>query len=318
MAYPPYMIELPTGRRLGKRPPKLDSRTLRLARYIVKLPAPPERIDHVSRVSNWPMFLNDELGICGPAGAAHQIQSWSAYADRGTITLTDAQVKKFYYGITGGADSGVYLLDMANAWRKTGIGGDFIEAFVSVNPNLDELKLTIQHFGSAGIGLSLPDQGTFGPWDRTYGPPNPNNGHYVCAVGYDDTLRMIYVISWGTVMRMSYDFFIKYCDEAYAFLNDLMIIQASQVTPEGFNFNQLQYDLAHLGDPVTPNEPPPQPPLPPPPPPVPDTPPSIPWWVWPLAVAIGALLLFAMGKAHTHKTAVSVASEIVKLAGLVK
>ena len=248
------------GRRLGKLPPKLDHRTLRLSRYLTdKLPAPPPKIDHSQLVMNWRMLLNDQLRDCGPAGAAHQDMSWAAYAGR-PYDIADSQVKAWYYGITGGQDSGVYILDMANYWRKNPLGNDTrIEAFVSINPNVTEAKLAIQLFGSAGIGLSLPDQGTFGPWDRVYGPPNPNNGHYVCLVGYDDARQMFTAITWGQAVDMSYSFFLRYCDEAYAFLNDLSLNPGSNVSPEGFDFATLQDDLNHLGDPVTPPDPPPPP-----------------------------------------------------------
>ena len=255
----------PDGRRLGKLPPKHDYRTLRLSRYLTdQLPAPPPKIDHSSLVQNWRMLLNDQLGDCGPAGAAHQDMSWAGYAGR-SYAVTDAQVKAFYFGITGGADTGVYLLDMANYWRKHQLGNDtMVEAFVSINPNLTEAKLAIQLFGSAGVGLSLPDVNTFGPWLGDYGPPNPYNGHYVCLVGYDDARKMFTAITWGEAVDMSYDFFLKYCDEAYAFLNDLSLNPGTNVSPEGFNLAQLQDDLNHLGDPVTPPDQPPPPPEPPP------------------------------------------------------
>jgi len=259
--------------KLGKLPVKLDNRTLRFARYMPdKLPAPPTKIDHCSKVISWPMYANDELGDCGPAGAAHQIQAWSMYSGRAYIQPSVSAVKTAYFAITGGADTGVYLLDMLNYWRKTGISSDKIEAFASISPNLDELRLSIQLFGSAGLGLSLPDVGTFGPWTKVTGPPNPNNGHYVCAVGYDDAKKTVDVISWGKVMPMSYAFFLKYNDEGYAILNDLSLGPAGK-SPEGFDFASLADDLKHLGDPVTPVPVPVPPPTPPPTPVPPPTPP---------------------------------------------
>src|SRR5574341_265798 len=246
--------------KLGKRPPKIDRRTLRLARYLtVALEAPPPSIDHASAVANWPMYGNDRDGSCGPAGAAHQTQSWSTYAES-PVTPSETTVIQDYFRITGGQDSGVYLLDMLNYWRQSGIGQDYIEAFVQVNPNITEAELSIQHFGSLGMGLALPDEGTFGPWDRVYGPPNPYNGHYVCAVAYDHAARTFEVVTWGERWVMSYDFFLKYCDEAYAMLNDLSILQRTMVSPEGFDFAQLTEDLDHLSDPiVVPPDVPPEP-----------------------------------------------------------
>jgi hypothetical protein len=237
--------------KLGKLPVKHDSRTLRFARYLpVRLTAPPPKVDRYSNVPAWPMYANDVLGCCGPAGAAHQIQSWSTYG-KGPVTPTTDQVKAAYFAITGGADTGVYLLDMLNYWRNTGIAGDKVEAFVSISPNLDELRLAVHLFGSSGLGLSLPDGGVFGPWTVLYGAPNPRNGHYVVAVGYDDATRRITTISWGRKMSMSYDFFLKYSDENYAVLNDLSL-NAQGVSPAGFDYARLLDDLKHLKDPVTP------------------------------------------------------------------
>jgi len=237
--------------KLGKLPVKHDSRTLRFARYMpVRLTAPPPKVDRYSNVPAWPMYANDVLGCCGPAGAAHQIQSWSTYG-KGPVTPTTDQVKAAYFALTGGADTGVYLLDMLNYWRNTGIAGDKVEAFVSISPNLDELRLAVHLFGSSGLGLSLPDAGVFGPWTVLYGAPNPQNGHYVVAVGYDDSTRKITTISWGRKMSMSYDFFLKYSDENYAVLNDLAL-NASGVSPAGFDYARLLDDLKHLKDPVTP------------------------------------------------------------------
>ena len=246
--------------RLGKKPAKIDHRTLRLSRYLTdKLPAPPPTADHGSRVTSWPMYGNDQYGDCGPAGIGHQIESWSTYAGHALLPST-GQITDAYFAITGGKDTGVYLLDMLNYYHQAGIAGDHCEAFVQVGINKTEAQITVNEFGSLGIGLSLPDVNTFGPWIDVQGPPNPYNGHYVCAVGYDaDGLD---VVTWGANVRMSWAFFLKYCDEAYAILNDLSLIQATMRTPEGFDFAALQSDLSQIGDPVIPPYEPPPPPNP--------------------------------------------------------
>jgi hypothetical protein len=244
---------------LGLKPPKRDSRNLKLARYAVDLPAPAPRIDHGSRVPVWPMFLNDELGICGPAGAAHQLESWTTYAERGTLILTDDVVRQFYFDLTGGVDSGVYLLDMLRKWRTDGLGPDRIEAFVEIDPTRKvEVQWAIEHFGSAGLGLSLPDQGTFGPWTQTYGPPNPRKGHYAVAVAYDE--NGLDVITWGEKVRMSWAFLAMYTTECFAVLDDIEVVEATMKSPEGWDFAQLEADLAALpGAPVDPPNTPPTP-----------------------------------------------------------
>ena len=247
--------------KLGKRPPKQDARTLRLRRYLrPELPAPPPVIDHASIVPKWEMYANDKFGDCGPAGCAHQTVSWSHYAGRPLIP-TEKQVIDAYFEITGGQDVGVYMLDLMKYWRNKGIGGDQIEAFVQIDDDrLVEAKLAIQLFGSLGVGLALPDKHTFGPWTDVTGAPNPFNGHYVCAVAYDDSLQLFRVVTWGELWDMSYAWYEKYCDEAFVALNDLSINLQTMTSPEGFDFKKLENDLGHLGDPVDGGEPPVEPP----------------------------------------------------------
>lgn len=239
--------------RLGKRPPKVDKRTLRLSSYVSPslLVAPPPRIDHQSKLpSDLGVMGNDTYGDCGIAAAAHMVQEWTAYGVGTVHTIPDADILAAYFALSPN-DEGIYLLDGLNYWRKTGIGGDQIEAYAAIEPaSLVQAKLAIQLFGSTYIGLSLPDEGTFGPWERTYGPPSPNNGHAVCLIAYDDAKQMFTAVSWGKKMSMSYGFYEKYNDEGYAVLNDIELTAAG-VSPEGFDFTKLEADLAHLGEPVT-------------------------------------------------------------------
>jgi hypothetical protein len=97
------------------------------------------------------------MGIALVAAAGHMIQSWTTYADRGTQTLSDDDILASYK-IVSPNDTGAYLLDVLNLWRKTGIGGDKIEGFVEVHvTNLVQAKLSVEYFGACYIGVSLPD-----------------------------------------------------------------------------------------------------------------------------------------------------------------
>ena len=262
--------------KLGKLPKKFDARTLQLARYLQlpKLPMPPLSIDHATLMPmDIGMMGNDVYGDCTIAAAGHMVQSWSTYAQRGTETIADADIIAAYKIISPN-DTGAYLLDALNLWKNTGIGKDKIEAFVEVSTgNLTEAKLAIQYFGSLYIGMSLPDTNTFGPWDvkNPTWAPNPYNGHAVCLIGYNDATQMFKVCTWGEIWDMSYDWYMKYCDEAYAVLNDIELIESTGLSPEGFNYTTLQEDLSQIGDPVSPT-PDPVPPAPVPPAPVPPAP----------------------------------------------
>jgi hypothetical protein len=260
---------------LGKFPKKTDRRTLQLARYLDtrKLPVPPTKIDHASKLpANIGMMGNDQFGDCTVAASAHMVQSWSIYADYPMRTIPDQAILDAYHVLSPN-DQGAYMLDVLNYWRKQGIGDDYVEAFVETAPaSVTQAQLAIQYFGSLYIGMGLPDVNTFGPWDvkKPTWPINPSNGHCVCLLGYDNATEMFKVATWGEVWNMSFDWFKKYVDESYAVLNDLSL-NATGLSPEGFDLKALTNDLSHLGDPVV--DPVPVPPVPPVPVP-PPTPPS--------------------------------------------
>jgi hypothetical protein len=257
--------------RLGKHPKKTDRRTLMMARYMPRLPIPLIRVDHATKLpADIGMMGNDVYGDCTFAAAGHAIQSWSTYA--GTIdTIPDADLLAAYKVLSPN-DNGAFMLDVLNYWNKTGIGGDHIEAFIETGTaDLTQAKLAIEYFGSTYIGMSLPDTNTEGPWDvvNPTWPANPNNGHCVVLIGYDDSLKMFKVCTWGLVVDMSYGWFQKYTDESYAILNDIELIKATGKSPEGFDLAALTSDLAHIGDPIVDPGPTPPVPVPVPVPPVP-------------------------------------------------
>lgn len=248
--------------KLGKHPKKTDRRTLTMARYVPRLPTPLTKIDHASNLpADIGMMLNDTTGDCTVAAAGHARQSWTAYA--GVMERpTDAEIAAAYKVISPN-DDGAYMLDVLNYWRKTGIGGDKIEAFIETGiADLTQAKLAIEYFGSTYIGMSLPDTNTFGPWDviSSTWPANPNNGHCVVLIGYDDSRKMFKVATWGEIWDMSYGWFQKYTDESYAVLNDIMLSRGR--SPEGFDWAALINDLDHIGDPIVDPVPVPVPPVP--------------------------------------------------------
>ena len=95
--------------------------------------------------------------------------------------------------------------------------------------------------------MSLPDtwDSEFSagkPWKNTTQPPNPYNGHYVFVVGYDTT--GVTCITWGRKQKMSWKFFEKYTDEAYA------VIDAANAK----KFNEAKIDaFLETVTPVTPD-----------------------------------------------------------------
>ena len=230
---------------LGKRPPRIDKRTLKMARYTAALPPPPPICNYPNNVKlPWGMLGNDRYGDCAFAAIGHQEQVWTAKEGR-QYNPTSAAIVKAYLAYTGGTDDGSVLLDVLNRWRKTGIPASThkIKAFAAVKPVEAEIRQAIWLFGGVYTGLSLPDYAVTGdmlatPWVSTTGAPNAANGHCVAIVGYDATGYDC--ITWGQRKRIAPAFAHKYIDELYATLDP------KWGGVPGFDLAALQRDLEAL------------------------------------------------------------------------
>jgi len=101
-------------------------------------------------------------------------------------------------------------------------------------------------FGGLYLGLALPVTAqTQDTWDWTGtlsgdAAPGSWGGHAVDVVAYDDAALTI--VTWGALKKMTWAFFDRYCDEAYAILsNDYL--DAGRA-PSGFDLNALKQDLS--------------------------------------------------------------------------
>jgi len=240
--------------KLGKRPPVHDSRTLQLANYLGAALVPPPRIDWAKKLTNIGMMKNDELGDCTCAGAGHLIQTWTAN-NGSQVVISDDDVVKAYEAVGGyvpgdpSTDNGAVKLDVLNYWRKTGIGGHKIFAFVSQEPkNRQHVELSVDLLGGCSLGLALPVSAQRqrvwsvppgGPVGD--GAPGSWGGHDVPIVAYGPTGPIC--ITWGELKTMTWRFFTTYCDEAYGILSSDWAT-GLKMAPSGFDFAQLQKDLA--------------------------------------------------------------------------
>lgn len=257
------------GVKLGKKPARYDMRTLKLSKYLTAtLAPPPSQAGYVTKVPSWSMSLNDVIGDCTIAAAAHMITQWTTYAGAPYFP-TDAQVLDAYEAVSGynpnnpNSDNGAVMLDVLNYWRTKGIAGHKIAAFVAVDQtNHEEVKQAIQLFGNVYIGIGLPvwvqspldglngdpvwstaPTGTFGD-----GAVGSWGGHCVPIVGYGaDSAGNTgtEVITWGQIYDMTWGFIDAYCDEMYAVLSQDWFDAAGE-SASGFDKAQLQADLAAL------------------------------------------------------------------------
>jgi hypothetical protein len=253
--------------KLGKRGVKRDLRTLRLARYLAEAlpPPPPAAADWTGKIGPLGMMMNDRLGDCTCAAAGHLIQAWTGNAAAAPVVLPDEAILAAYEAVGGyrpgdeSTDNGAVELDVLNYWRKPGGfagSGHVLAAFTSINVlNFTEVKQGVFLFGGIYIGVALPvsAQEQTGPgkvWDVTADPATNGfgswGGHAIIVLAYDaDGLTCV---TWGALQRMTWAWFSRYCDEAYALITPDWI-SADGDTPSGLDLATLQTDLAAIGAP---------------------------------------------------------------------
>lgn len=246
-----------TVRKLGKRPPRHDARTLRLSRYLTSaLPPPPPRVDWSRGFNiNYGMALNDTLGDCTEAKKVHAIQCWTLCNGR-LSTVPDSVVLAAYEADGGyvpgdpSTDNGEDMLTNLNDWRQNGFGGHPLGAFAAIDyANFASVAQSIYLFGVVDIGFNVPqsamDQNANGQiWDVVPNDGGIVGGHDVVIPMYESATDTFTCITWGMRQRLTWAFFQKYVDEAYALLSADWLSTRGDIDPAGLNLAQLEADLA--------------------------------------------------------------------------
>jgi hypothetical protein len=241
--------------KLGRKAIKTDSRTLALGNYLTSaLPPPPPTADWTKGITSWGMMLNDNLGDCTIAGAAHAVQVWTANVGD-MATVPDDAVQSYYQQWDGyvpgqsNTDNGGVELDVLNDWQKNGFAGHTLSAFADPKAsNLAEIRQSIHLFGGVYIGLALPlTAQTQDVWDvvRLGGAkakPGSWGGHCVFVPKYDE--NGFTCITWGELKTMTVAFWNKYCDEAHTLFG--LNWMTDKGSPGGFDQAQLQTDLKSI------------------------------------------------------------------------
>jgi hypothetical protein len=231
--------------RTGKLPAVHDpqDRTLKMAKYMVNIPDPPEEFFtfDLNNVKNlFPMDGNDRLGDCVVAGAAHYLTNEHLRIGQ-TVIPKENDVIKTYRKLSGGEDNGLVMLDFLKYWRKHPLFGQKITAFGRVNKNNHRLiKQCIQLFAGVDLGFivqndAFKDFDSNTPW--TPGDSD-GSGHCVVLAAYDKDY--VYVLTWGGIIRATYAWVDSQVDEIF------VILPPEYKEPgfaQGFNGEQLYKDF---------------------------------------------------------------------------
>jgi hypothetical protein len=270
-------------RRLGKKPPRVDRRTLKFSAYrTAAFPSLPPSVDWgsaVPPVPGWGMDGNDTLGCCTISGWAHADLLWTANANPPPWQPDVSTIEATYFALTGGPDTGLDLLTVLRYAQATGMGGHKIGPYVSLAVgNVEEAKQAIYAFGCAYIGVTLPDYiaqsaelnppWVLPPQDSSFPPADPNDGHCVILTAYNDASQTFTGITWGQPVVVSYAFFEAYNDEGFGIISPDWLKPGGS-SPPGLDLAALQADQSA----ITAEMPAPNPPIP-----------ALPWylrlWNW--------------------------------------
>lgn len=242
----------------GMKPFTTEQIRLKFAAYadLSKIPPIPEKFGHVkvaqpNIAGGWGMLGNDQYGDCTIAGICHGLQVWNLATKKTIVRFSDRQVIQQYLQLTGGADDGLDPVQVASWWRKSGLVDSSgvahkIRSYSAIT-NYTQAIQAAYLFGFSGLGLYLPDsadkqfsQGHI--WDDLNG--KPEGGHYVPLVGRN-THGHLMCITWGRLQGMTHEYFQKYFIGGVAYTSqDYML--ATGLSPEGFNFAQLDADLSAI------------------------------------------------------------------------
>lgn len=233
--------------RLGKKPHFFDERTLALGNFMERGPLPASH-DFDKHRAKFPLHVwgNDQWGNCVVVAQAHQLARLERLEQRRTLPITEANVVDRYKALTGSQmagdaqDQGLVMLDTLKAWRA-GWELDYsrsapprnyrIAAYGELDPHDPwQLQASIFYLHGIQFGLWLPyiaavaldapnpvwDYVPTGDWQERAGTWG---GHAVYCKSYLSN-GDYEILTWGMKVRMTQAFVDRYCDEAWACVDD--------------------------------------------------------------------------------------------------
>jgi hypothetical protein len=229
--------------KLGKLPYEHDERTIDLGAFL-DVSYVPEKYDFDKGRAAFPngVWGNHKWQNCVTVAQAHCLTRLRRIETRRSSAMNEADVVKHYLTLTDSKrpgdvrDKGLSVLRMLKHWQRRGFTKPSWMYFhkIAVYGELDpldqaQLRQACYLLGGVFLGLALPlaaqEQYQLGRWevpldtDRAAYLPGTWGEHLVFAKRYD--LDNFYVLTWGNEIQVSNDFIKRYCDEAWAVVNDM-------------------------------------------------------------------------------------------------
>ncbi|OAG73519.1 hypothetical protein A0J51_00987 [Gluconobacter japonicus] len=245
--------------RLGKRAPKHDPRTYKLAPALATaLPVIPYSCDWSAGVP-YQMWGNDRFGCCAFAAQAAHVATWTKAA-QGLVLLSTDQVLENYGAVTGfdpatgTNDDGTILLDQLNDWRKNGFvrpgqTRDYLTGYGIIQPTDEQsIKRGIAFLGGVLAGVQVPggflSLGLGETWDLdklAEADKSPKGGHAIALTGYNPD--GVFFNTWGARTFMPWSTFVAIADEAYGLLSRQNWLGVAGVSPNREDADALLAEL---------------------------------------------------------------------------
>jgi hypothetical protein len=240
----------------GKLEKKEDrkGRTLQMAKYTKNLPPPPKEYDGTSRIMDnvgihdiatlFPIDGNDVWGDCVMAGAAHILTYWNAMVSKVVIPTAEQVINTYKY-MSGGADSGLVILDTLVYWKNNNFFGHNIKAFVENDTkNWMQLQQAIWLFGAIKVGMRV-QRNAIKDFEagKTWTPGRfTNGGHDVILTSPFDKYTVT-VLTWGGKVAATKAWAKRHLDESYTILPDEAEMQGFS---QDFAWDALNADLLEV------------------------------------------------------------------------
>jgi hypothetical protein len=261
--------------KLGKQPADPARKRLTLEKYLdprtqltrAGLPPVPRSkdVDYASKVTSWPVYMNDSLGCCTIAGVGHMYGAWTTYsgAGGGEALFSDDEIVKVYSRVSGyvpgdeDTDQGAQMQDVLEDQKVNGItdvNGKLHEVvgYAAMGNPADEdlLGQVLDVFGTVYTGIvvqaametEFQDQK---PWTWTPGSQQVG-GHAVCLQRRQGSGKApLEYVTWGALQPATHKFQAYAVDEAWAVVTRDWL-QANGSSVSGLDLQQLLSDMEYV------------------------------------------------------------------------